>query len=139
MEKKMLDYISHLETLFIYMIKTNNEKEKLIYQRNKTLIEKLAYHGCKPEELVECINKSEPFDRNLEKLSNDFDNDYMINAFNSINEEAFNAYKDSKLMENALLFFEGKHEQMRALGIREGEKNEGSSGNDRSENNNRFN
>ena len=107
-EKKLCQYAYLLEKLLI-LIMDNNEKKRYDMPRKlDKLINILAKGGLTQEEIESAAMSNEPYDNNLENLSEDLVNEYIPNDINNI------SISDQK---EIIEYIQQQHIKLKQLGI----------------------
>ena len=108
-EKNLCQYIKLLEKLLI-LIMDNREKKNYEAQRKLEKLKiLLSKRGITPEELEASISINEPYDKNLENLSDDLVKEYIPVDINNINI--------TLQQKDIINYIEQQHAQFKQLGI----------------------
>ena len=108
-EKKLCQYVNLLEKLLI-LIMDNSEKKNYEAQRKLEKLKiLLSKRGITPEEIESSISINEPYDKNLENLSDDLVKEYIPVDINDINI--------TQEQKNIINYIEQQHTQFKQLGI----------------------
>ena len=108
-EKKLCQYVKFLENLLILIMDNNEKKNCETIRKLEKLKCILANKGIAPEEIESAVYKNDPYDPNLEKLSEDLVNEYIPQDLNNIIN--FNNQKE------IIKFIEQNHLHLNQLGI----------------------
>ena len=108
-EKKLCQYVKFLENLLILIMDNNEKKNCETIRKLDKLKCILANKGITPEEIESAAYKNDPYDPNLEKLSDDLVNEYIPQDLNNIIN--FNNQKE------IIKFIEQNHLHLNQLGI----------------------
>ena len=108
-EKKLCQYVKFLENLLIFIMDNNEGKNCETQRRLDKLKNILASKGITPEEIESAAYKNEPYDKNLENLSEDLVSEYIPQDLNNILN--FNNQKD------IIEFIKRNHLHLNQLGI----------------------
>ena len=110
-EKNLCQYIKLLEKLLI-LIMDNREKKNYEAQRKLEKLKiLLSKRGITPEEIESSISINEPYDKNLENLSDDLVKEYIPVDINNINI--------TLQQKDIINYIEQQHAQFKQLGINE--------------------
>ena len=108
-EKNLCQYIKLLEKLLI-LIMDNREKKNYEAQRKLEKLKiLLSKRGITPEEIEASISINEPYDKNLENLSDDLVKEYIPVDINNINI--------TLQQKDIINYIEQQHTQFKQLGI----------------------
>ena len=108
-EKNLCQYIKLLEKLLI-LIMDNREKKNYEAQRKLEKLKiLLSKRGITPEEIEASISINEPYDNNLENLSDDLVKEYIPVDINNINI--------TLQQKDIINYIEQQHAQFKQLGI----------------------
>ena len=108
-EKNLCQYIKLLEKLLI-LIMDNREKKNYEAQRKLEKLKiLLSKRGITPEEIEASISINEPYDKNLENLSDDLVKEYIPVDINNINI--------TLQQKDIINYIEQQHAQFKQLGI----------------------
>ena len=108
-EKKLCQYIKLLEKLLI-LIMDNRDKKNFEAQRKLEKLKiLLSKRGITPEEIEASISINEPYDKNLENLSDDLVKEYIPVDINNINI--------TLQQKDIINYIEQQHAQFKQLGI----------------------
>ena len=108
-EKNLCQYIKLLEKLLI-LIMDNREKKNYEAQRKLEKLKiLLSKRGITPEEIEASISINEPYDKNLENLSDDLVKEYIPVDINNINI--------TLQQKDIITYIEQQHAQFKQLGI----------------------
>ena len=108
-EKNLCQYIKLLEKLLI-LIMDNREKKNYEAQRKLEKLKiLLSKRGITPEEIESSISINEPYDKNLENLSDDLVKEYIPVDINNINI--------TLQQKDIINYIEQQHAQFKQLGI----------------------
>ena len=108
-EKKLCQYVNLLEKLLIFIMDNTDKKNYETQKKLEKIKNLLSKRGITPEEIESSLLINEPFDINLENLSEDLVNEYIPHDINNINI----AYQQKDIMN----FIEQYHKKLNQLGI----------------------
>ena len=108
-EKKLCQYISLLENLLMFFIDSSDKKNFEAQRKLEKLKNLLSKRGITPEEIEASLLINEPFDKNLENLSEDLVNENIPDDINNI--------KITQEQKDIINFIQQQHKKLNQLGI----------------------
>ena len=109
-EKKLCQYINLLENLLMLFIDSSDKKNYETQRKLEKLKNLLSKRGITTEEIESALYLiNEPFDKNLENLSEDLVNEYIPDDMNNI--------KITPEQKDIINFIDQQHKKLNQLGI----------------------
>ena len=109
-EKKLCQYINLLENLLMLFIDSSDKKNYETQRKLEKLKNLLSKRGITTEEIESALYLiNEPFDKNLENLSEDLVNEYIPDDINNI--------KITPEQKDIINFIDQQHKKLNQLGI----------------------